>query len=61
MGSKELIRMLRKAGWREVRTAGSHHQFRHPENPLVLTIPHPKKDLPIGTLNAILKVAGLKA
>lgn len=53
--------MLRKAGWREVRTAGSHHQFRHPENPLVLTIPYPKKDLPIGTLNAILKVAGLKA
>jgi len=58
--STTLIRMLVKAGWQEVRVAGSHHHFNHPERPLLLTVPHPKKDLPIGTVNSILKNAGLK-
>lgn len=42
------------------RARGSHHQFKHPERPGRVTIPHPKKDLPIGTVSAILKQAGLK-
>jgi predicted RNA binding protein YcfA (HicA-like mRNA interferase family) len=58
--SKSLIRMLVDGGWREVRVVGSHHQFKHPERPLLLTVPHPKKDLPIGTVTSILKKAGLK-
>ena len=58
--SKELIKMLTRAGWFDVRTVGSHHQFKHPDRKEVVTVPHPKKDLPIGTVNNILKVAELK-
>ena len=60
MNSKDLIRLLIKAGWQEVRVTGSHHHFRNPKNKLLITVPHPKKDLPIGTVNNILKAAGLK-
>jgi predicted RNA binding protein YcfA (HicA-like mRNA interferase family) len=60
LDSRALIRILVEGGWREVRVAGSHHTFKHPERPLILTVPHPKKDLPIGTVNSILKKAGLK-
>ncbi|WP_137172482.1 type II toxin-antitoxin system HicA family toxin [Massilia sp. HP4] len=60
MDSRTLIRMLTAAGWHEVRIAGSHHTFKHPDRMLILTVPHPKKDLPIGTVNGILKKAGLR-
>lgn len=60
MKSGDLIKQLEGAGWKRVAVRGSHHQFKHPDQPGRLTVPHPKKDLPIGTLNAILKQAGLK-
>jgi predicted RNA binding protein YcfA (HicA-like mRNA interferase family) len=60
MDSKTLIRFLVEGGWREVRVAGSHHTFKHPDRKEILTVPHPKKDLPLGTVNSILKKAGLK-
>ncbi|MBJ7311883.1 type II toxin-antitoxin system HicA family toxin [Rugamonas sp. CCM 8940] len=37
-----------------------HHHFKHAEKPGLVTVPHPKRDLPIGTWNSILKDAGLK-
>lgn len=46
--------------WELVRTKGSHHHFKHQQHKGIVTIPHPKKDIPIGTVNAILKQAGLK-
>ena len=54
-----LIRKLEQAGWQQVRVKGTHHQFRHPKQGHVLTVPHPKKDLPKGTVKAILKSAGI--
>jgi len=57
--SKELIKEVEKAGWQLVRVKGSHHQFKHPDHKLPLTIPHPKKDLGIGLVKAIKKQAGL--
>jgi predicted RNA binding protein YcfA (HicA-like mRNA interferase family) len=60
MDSKTLIRMLVEAGWREIRVVGSHHTFKHPEREEILTVPHPKKDMPLGTVKSILKKAGLK-
>ncbi|MBF0627673.1 MAG: type II toxin-antitoxin system HicA family toxin [Magnetococcales bacterium] len=60
MNTTELIRQLHDDGWYLVRVAGSHHQFKHPFKPGLVTVPHPQKDLRIGTLNAILKQAGLK-
>lgn len=60
MDSQKLIRMLEVDGWRQVRVAGSHHHFKHPAKFGLVTVPHPKKDLPVGTVNSILKQAGLK-
>ncbi|MCP4597516.1 type II toxin-antitoxin system HicA family toxin [Neptuniibacter sp.] len=60
MDSRELIKQLEADGWYLVRTRGSHHQYKHPTKSGVITIPHPKRDLPKGTLNSIFKQAGLK-
>jgi predicted RNA binding protein YcfA (HicA-like mRNA interferase family) len=43
-----------------VDTRGSHHQFKHPTKPGRVTVPHPKRDLPIGTVRSIFRQAGLK-
>ena len=60
MTSKELIRMLERAGWFRVANRGSHHQFKHPVKPGRVTVPHPKKDLRKGTVNSVLRQAGIK-
>jgi predicted RNA binding protein YcfA (HicA-like mRNA interferase family) len=60
MRSREVIRKLEADGWREVRQTGSHRHFRHPEKPGTATVPHPKKDLPVGTLKSIVKASGVK-
>jgi predicted RNA binding protein YcfA (HicA-like mRNA interferase family) len=39
---------------------GSHKQFKHPSKPGRVTVPHPKRDIPVGTLRSIEKQAGLK-
>lgn len=58
MDSRAVIRRLEADGWIHVRTKGSHHQFKHPERPWLVTVPHPKRDLPTGTLRSIFKAAG---
>ena len=58
--SGDLIKELKADGWELVHTVGSHHQFKHPTKPGKVTVPHPKKDLPKGTVNSVLKQAGLK-
>lgn len=60
MNSKETIKILKNDGWFLVGTVGSHHHFKHPTKKGKVTVPHPKKDLPLGTVNSILKQAGLK-
>jgi len=60
MNSAEVVKLIQTDGWRLIRISGSHHYFRHAVKPGLVTIPHPKKDLPPGTLNSILKQAGLK-
>lgn len=59
MKSKDLIKMLEADGWVLARVKGSHHQFKHPTKPGVVTVPHPKKEIVTGTLKNIIKVAGL--
>jgi len=51
--------MLEKDGWVLVATKGSHHQFKHPSKAGRVTVPHPKRDIPSGTLKSILKQAGV--
>lgn len=60
MDSRALIKLLEKEGWLLIRTKGSHHHFKHHKLPGVVTVPHPKRDLKKGTVNSILKQAGLK-
>ncbi|MGJ3501119.1 type II toxin-antitoxin system HicA family toxin [Piscirickettsia salmonis] len=60
MNSRKLIKMLKDDGWILVRTTGDHHHFKHKSKKGIVTVPHPKKDLPKGTLNSIFKQAGLK-
>jgi len=58
MNSRDVIRRLVAEGWVLARTKGSHHQYRHPTRPGLVTVPHPKRDLPIGTVRSIAKQAG---
>jgi predicted RNA binding protein YcfA (HicA-like mRNA interferase family) len=60
VNSAKIIEMVEEDGWVLVRIKGSHHHFKHPTKPGLVTVPHPKKDLPVGTTNSILKAAGLK-
>jgi predicted RNA binding protein YcfA (HicA-like mRNA interferase family) len=60
MDSKAVIKALKKDGWIEVDQKGSHKQFRHPTKAGRVTVPHPVKDLKIGTLKSIEKQSGVK-
>ena len=59
MNSREIIKAISKAGWIHAATKGSHWQFTHPTLPGRVTVPHPKGDLPIGTLRSIEKQSGV--
>lgn len=59
MSSDDIIKLLKAAGWRKVYQKGSHTQFKHASQSGKVTVPHPKKDLPTGTVKAILKQAGI--
>jgi len=48
---------LRRDGWLEAGATGSHHKLKHPDGRVII-VPHPKKDLPLGTAPAIAKHAG---
>jgi predicted RNA binding protein YcfA (HicA-like mRNA interferase family) len=61
MKVSEVVRMLHDDGWFLVVTRGSHRQYKHPWKPGRVTGPgKPSEDLAPGTLNSILKQAGLK-
>jgi predicted RNA binding protein YcfA (HicA-like mRNA interferase family) len=60
MSSADVIRRLRADGWTEVARRGSHAQFKHSTKPGRVTVPHPKKDLPLGTLRSIARQAGIE-
>jgi predicted RNA binding protein YcfA (HicA-like mRNA interferase family) len=69
MPGREIISRLLREGWTELKTnGGSHRQFRKIEeveeageikkSTRRVTVPSPKKDIPIGTLKSIYKQAG---
>jgi len=61
MKVRELIRLLEEGGWYLARVRGSHRQFKHTCRPGVVTVAgKPKDDLAPGTLNSILKQAGME-
>ena len=61
MKVNELIALLEKDGWVQVRMKGSHRQFHHPTKSGTVTVAGKASvDIPPGTLNSALKQAGLK-
>ena len=61
MKISEILRLLHTDGWLLVATRGSHRQFKHPHKPGRVTVPgKPSDDVAPGTLNSILKQAGLR-
>jgi predicted RNA binding protein YcfA (HicA-like mRNA interferase family) len=61
MKVREVIKLIEADGWRHVRTRGSDRQFNHHAKRGVVTVPGKLGDeLAPGTLNNILKQAGLK-
>ena len=58
--AREVIAALEAAGWREVARKGSYVQFKHPVLPGRVTVPHPQRDIPIGTLRSIERQSGLQ-
>jgi predicted RNA binding protein YcfA (HicA-like mRNA interferase family) len=61
MEVKELIKLVEKDGWKQVRMKGSYRQFKHSMKRGTVTIAgKPNVDVPLGTANNILKQAGLK-
>lgn len=61
MKVREVLRLLQNHGWTEVARRGSHRQLKHPSRSGRVTVPgKPSDDLAPGTLNSILKQAGLK-
>lgn len=59
MTSKEMIRYLKKNGFKEIRQVGSHKQFKNFKTGKTTTVPFHCKDLAKGTEREILKRAGL--
>ncbi|WP_315974537.1 type II toxin-antitoxin system HicA family toxin [Devosia neptuniae] len=41
-----------------VSTRGSHHKYRHPASGRTVILPHPRKDIPAGTVRSIYRQAG---
>ena len=60
MDSRSIIKILKMNGWKHIRTTGDHFHFRHSEKTGIVTVPHPKKDIPIGTMRSIEKQSGIK-
>jgi predicted RNA binding protein YcfA (HicA-like mRNA interferase family) len=61
MKVREVLKLLADHGWTQVATRGSHRQFKHPTRPGRVTLAgKPSDDLAQGTLNSILRQAGLK-
>ena len=57
LSSKEIIAVLLAHGFEKVSQRGSHHKYCK-DNRIVI-VPSPKKEIPIGTLQSIIKQAGL--
>ncbi len=58
--SREIIAVLLRNGWFEASQTGSHRHFKHPTKPGKVTVPHPKRDLPVKTIKSIEKASGVK-
>lgn len=56
--SRDIVRRLEADGFQLVSTRGSHHKYRHVASGRVVILPHPRKDIPMGTVRSIYRQAG---
>ncbi len=54
LSSTELIKILRKMGFEEIRQRGSHKYFKHPDGRATVVPIHPGRDIGRGLLRKIL-------
>ncbi len=60
ISGKQLCKILEQRGWILQRITGSHHIYQNPDFDKILSIPvHKNKDLKVGTLKALMKIADL--
>lgn len=61
MKVRDIIRLIEQDGWYLAQTRGNDRQYKHPTKSGLVTVPgKPGDDLAVGTLDSILKQAGLK-
>jgi predicted RNA binding protein YcfA (HicA-like mRNA interferase family) len=58
MHSREIVRRLESDGWILARVRGDHHVYTKSGSRTHVTVPHPKRDLPTGTVRSIFRQAG---
>lgn len=58
--SREIVSRLVKDGFMHRSTKGSHHKYAHPDGRIVI-VPHPRRDIPQGTVRSIYRKAGWRA
>jgi predicted RNA binding protein YcfA (HicA-like mRNA interferase family) len=56
--SRDIIQRLRAEGFELVSVRGSHHKLVHRRLRRMVIVPHPKRDLPIGTVRSIYRQVG---
>ena len=54
--SRDIVKRLKAEGFELVSVKGSHHKFK--KGTITVVVPHPKKDLPVGTARSIAKQVG---
>jgi predicted RNA binding protein YcfA (HicA-like mRNA interferase family) len=57
--SREIIQIIEADGWYEIGCVGDHHQYKHPTKKGKVTVTHPNKNMPIGTVKRIGVQAGI--
>ncbi|MFH0758974.1 MAG: type II toxin-antitoxin system HicA family toxin [Bacteroidota bacterium] len=61
MKIEQVINLLHNDGWKLVRIKGSHRQFKHPDKRGLVTVSgKPSDEMKKGTLQSVLRQAGLK-
>lgn len=60
MKVREVLKILYKDGWYDVRQNGSHIQLEHDVKPGTVTVPKHNGDLKLGTLKSLFRQAGIK-
>lgn len=58
MKSADVIKRLEVEGWKKAGGRGDHVKFKHPDRSGHVVVPHPRKEIPVGTLRNIYRQAG---